>query len=336
MSKRVAILTSGGDAPGMNACIRATIIACQKANFTLLGYNHGYNGLLQQEYIPLSLDSTHNLIQQGGTILHSARCKEFKNHEGIIKAANNLREAEIDTLIVIGGDGSFRGAAKLSEEWEGQILGIPGTIDNDISGTDATIGYFTAIDTAMSSIDKVRDTADAFERVFLVEVMGRNAGFLALNAALSSAADYVVVPEFFKSADVEIKKIVTQIKAQRALKGTVSYIVVVAENVWPNGLPGLAEALQEHDISDVRPVTLGHVQRGGSPVAQDRLLATMLGEFAISLVGGDVTNIMVGEVNQRPVIVPLPKTWEETKPLNEARVDAMCTLMNERYSGDKM
>jgi|TARA_Y100000296_G_scaffold64634_1_gene75936 6-phosphofructokinase 1 len=332
VSKRVAILTSGGDAPGMNACIRAAIIACQKANYTLLGYKHGYNGLLQQEYIPLSLDSTHNLIQQGGTILHSARCKELKSQEGIKKAANNLMKAEIDTLIVIGGDGSFRGAAELGKEWDGQILGIPGTIDNDISGTDATIGYFTAIDTAMSSIDKVRDTADAFERIFLIEVMGRNAGFLALNAALSSAADYVVVPEFFDSADKEIEKLVAQIKAQRALKGPVSFIVVVAENVWPNGLAGLTDALQNHDISDVRPVTLGHVQRGGSPVAQDRLLATTLGEFAISLVGSDITNIMVGEVNQRPVTVRLSKTWENTKPLNEARVDAMRTLMNERYS----
>ena len=332
MSKRVAILTSGGDAPGMNACIRAAIIACQKANYTLLGYKHGYNGLLQQEYIPLSLDSTHNLIQQGGTILHSARCKELKSQEGIKKAANNLMKAEIDTLIVIGGDGSFRGAAELGKEWDGQILGIPGTIDNDISGTDATIGYFTAIDTAMSSIDKVRDTADAFERIFLIEVMGRNAGFLALNAALSSAADYVVVPEFFDSAEKEIEKLVAQIKAQRALKGPVSFIVVVAENVWPNGLAGLTDALQNHDISDVRPVTLGHVQRGGSPVAQDRLLATTLGEFAISLVGSDITNIMVGEVNQRPVTVPLSKTWENTKPLDEARVDAMRTLMNERYS----
>ncbi|CAA0348494.1 6-phosphofructokinase [Alteromonas alvinellae] len=332
MSKRVAILTSGGDAPGMNACIRAAVIACQRANYTLLGYKHGYNGLLQQEYIPLSLDSTHNLIQQGGTILHSARCKELKSHEGIKKAANNLMKAEIDTLIVIGGDGSFRGAAAIGKEWNGQILGIPGTIDNDISGTDATIGYFTAIDTAMSSIDKVRDTADAFERIFLIEVMGRNAGFLALNAALSSAADYVVVPEFFESADKEIEKIVTQIKAQRALKGPVSFIVVVAENVWPKGLSGLTEELMKHDISDVRPVTLGHVQRGGSPVAQDRLLATTLGEFAISLVGSDITNIMVGEVNQRPVTVPLHKTWENTKPLNEAHVEAMRTLMNERYS----
>ncbi len=328
MSKRVAILTSGGDAPGMNACIRATIIACQKANFTLLGYKHGYNGLLQQEYISLSLDSTHNLIQQGGTILHSARCKEFKQTEGLVKAAENLTQANIDTLIVIGGDGSFRGASKLSEHWNGQIIGIPGTIDNDIAGTDATIGYYTAIDTAMSSIDKVRDTADAFERIFLVEVMGRNAGFLALNAALSSAADYVVVPEFFASAEAEIQKIVKMHYEQNLYKQLETELDQLPLHTRST------EALQQYDINDVRPVTLGHVQRGGSPVAQDRLLATTLGEFAISLVGKDVTNVMVGEVNQRPVTVPLSDTWEKTKPLNEARVDAMRTLMNERYRSE--
>lgn len=332
MSKRVAILTSGGDAPGMNACIRAVAIACKGAGHELVGYKHGYNGLLEQEFISLSLDSTHNLIQQGGTVLHSARCKAFASIEGANCAATNLRKARIDTLIVIGGDGSFRGASHLSQFWDGQIIGIPGTIDNDIYGTDATIGYYTAIDTAMSSIDKVRDTADAFERIFLVEVMGRHAGFLALNAALSSASDYVIVPEFFVSEKHDIELIIKQIKAQRAFKGTVSFIIVVAENVWPNGLAGLTEALNQHGIDDVRLVTLGHVQRGGSPVSQDRLLATTLGEYAVGLVGSTHTNIMVGEVNQRPVMVPLEETWSKTKALNEARVSTMKTLMNERYS----
>lgn len=331
MSKRVAILTSGGDAPGMNACIRAVAIACKSAGYELLGYKHGYNGLLEQEFVSLSLDSTHNLIQQGGTVLHSARCKTFASTEGAQNAATNLCEAQIDTLIVIGGDGSFRGASHLSQFWDGQIIGIPGTIDNDIYGTDATIGYYTAIDTAMSSIDKVRDTADAFERIFLVEVMGRHAGFLALNAALASAADYVIVPEFFVSEEHDIELIINQIQAQRALKGSVSFIIVVAENVWPNGLSGLTKALNQRGIDDVRPVTLGHVQRGGSPVSQDRLLATTLGEHAVSLVGSSSTNIMVGEVNQRPVLVPLEETWSKTKALNEARVSTMKTLMNERY-----
>ena len=331
MSKRVAVLTSGGDAPGMNACLRAIIIGCQRQGFKLIGYKHGFNGLINQEFIPLSLESTHNLIQYGGTILQSARCEAFKTPEGAKTAAVNLANVGIDTLIVIGGDGSFRGANHLSQYWDGQIIGIPGTIDNDIAGTDATIGYYTAIDTAMSSIDKVRDTADAFERLFLVEVMGRNAGFLALNAALSSAADYVIVPEFFDNDKNEINRIVTQINGQRALKGAVSFIIVVAENVWPNGLAGLASALNKHGINDVRPVTLGHVQRGGSPVAQDRLLASSLGNHAVNLVGQAQTNIMVGELNHRVVSVPLSDTWTKQKPLNDTRIAAMKTQMNERY-----
>lgn len=332
MSKRVAILTSGGDAPGMNACLRAAIIKCQCAGYELVGYKHGYNGLLDQDFVSLVSETTHNLIQQGGTLLHSARCKSFKTDEGAIKAAHNLQKAKIDTLIVIGGDGSFRGASHLSQFWDGQIIGIPGTIDNDIAGTDATIGYYTAIDTAMNSIDKVRDTADAFERIFLVEVMGRHAGFLALNAAISAAADYVIVPEFFSSEQDEINNIVKQIKARRAKQGAVSFIIVVAENVWPDGLHGLTNQLVKNGIDDVRPVTLGHVQRGGSPVSQDRLLATSLGEFAISLVGSTHNNVMVGEVNQKPVIVPLETTWNSTKPLNEAQVNTMQALMNGRYS----
>ena len=330
MSKRIAILTSGGDAPGMNACIRAVIIACQKAGHELYGYLHGYNGLVNQEYISLSFDTTHNLIQQGGTILHSARCKTFETDDGAQKSAENLSKLAIDTLIVIGGDGSFRGLKHLSTFWSGQTIGLPGTIDNDINGTDATIGYYTAIDTAMSSIDKVRDTADAFERVFLVEVMGRHAGFLALNAALSSAADYVLLPELFEGCEQELDNIICQIKAQRALKGTVSFIVVVAENVWPGGLNALSTALNAKGIEDVRPVTLGHVQRGGSPVSEDRLLATHLGAYAVSLIGSENTNIMVGEVNKLPVVVPLDTCWQN-KPLNSAQVNIIRSLMNARY-----
>ena len=330
MSKRVAVLTSGGDAPGMNACIRAIVIACKKRNYDLIGYLHGYNGLIKQESISLSLDSTHNLIQQGGTVLHSARCKAFTEEAGLKQAAANLSEAGVDALLVIGGDGSFRGATRLAGHYHGQIIGIPGTIDNDIAGTDATIGYYTAIDTAMNSIDKVRDTADAFERIFLVEVMGRHAGFLALNAALSSAADYVILPEFFESPESEIKKILTQIHAQRRVRGSVSFIIVVAENVWPQGLQALTKALNDSGITDVRPVTLGHVQRGGTPVSNDRLLATSLGEYAVSLVGTDTSNVMVGEVNREPTTVPL-NTTSDNKPLNSAQVALMQSIMNERY-----
>ena len=331
MSKRVAVLTSGGDAPGMNACIRAIVIACEHLGYALIGYQHGYNGLINQEYESLSLNATHNLIQQGGTILHSARCEAFKSVQGAKDAARNLNTLGIDTLIVIGGDGSFRGAEHLSQYWPGQILGIPGTIDNDVAGCDATVGYYTAIDTAVSSIDKVRDTADAFERIFLVEVMGRHAGFLALNAALASAADYVIVPELFESEDAELKSIAAQIEARRQLKGPVSFIVVVAENVWPGGLSTLAERLSSQMQSEVRPVTLGHVQRGGSPVSQDRLLATKLGTHAVALVETDKNKVMVGEVNHKSVEVPLKATWENNKPLDDCSLSTMRITMNNRY-----
>jgi len=331
VSKRVAVLTSGGDAPGMNACIRAIVIACERHDYTLFGYLHGFNGLLNQEYEMLSLNATHNLIQQGGTILHSARCERFKSQQGAQDAAQNLTALNIDTLIVIGGDGSFRGTEHLSQYWSGQLIGIPGTIDNDVAGTDATIGYYTAIDTAMSSIDKVRDTADAFERIFLVEVMGRHAGFLALNAALASAADYVILPETFTDDITELNKITHQIDALRKLKGPVSFIVVVAEHVWQGGLNALSDKLGVETQSEVRPVTLGHVQRGGSPVSQDRLLATKLGTHAVSLVTKEITGIMVGEVHGRPVEVPLPVTWEQAKPLDACSTQTMQIIMNERY-----
>lgn len=331
MSKRVAVLTSGGDAPGMNACIRAIIIACEKKGYTLFGYQHGYNGLLTQEYDTLALNVTYNLIQQGGTILHSARCEEFKTKEGAKTAAQNLTSLAIDSLIVIGGDGSFRGAEHLSHYWQGQIIGIPGTIDNDVFGTDATIGYYTAIDTAVSSIDKVRDTADAFERIFLVEVMGRHAGFLALNAALASGADYVVLPELFEDEETELHKITHQLACRRRLKGSVSFIVVVAENVWPSGLEKLTEKLKSHSQSEVRPVILGHVQRGGSPVSPDRLLATNLGTNAVDLIDSDTNLVMVGERDGKAVQVPLKDTWQTAKPLNKSNLHAMQIVMNGRY-----
>ncbi len=332
MTKKVAVLTSGGDAPGMNACIRAIVLACERANYAIVGYQHGYNGLLNQDYCLLNNDEVHNLIQRGGTVLHSARCHEFKTDEGAKKAAENLDKLDIDTLIVIGGDGSFRGASKLSEFWRGQILGLPGTIDNDISGTDSTIGFYTAIDTAVSSIDKVRDTADAFERIFLVEVMGRHAGFLALHAALASSADYVILPELFDEPETVLNHITTQLSERRKQSSHISYIIVLAEKLWPGGIDALAKALTDKTQSEVRPVILGHVQRGGSPVSQDRILATKLGAYSVGLIGKKVSGVMVGEKNGKIVEVPLENTWETQKPLDKQLVKTMKTLMNERYA----
>lgn len=331
MSKKVAVLTSGGDAPGMNACIRAIVLACERAGYPVIGYKHGYNGLLNGESWELTSAKMHNLIQRGGTILHSARCEEFKQEAAAKKAAKHLTEDGVDTLIVIGGNGSFQGANHLAKFWQGQVIGIPGTIDNDIAGTDATIGYYTAIDTAVSSIDKVRDTADAFERIFLVEVMGRHAGFLALNAALASSSDYVILPELFKSAKDTLEDILTQFTERRKQRGNISFVIVLTEHLWPNGVNALAEELTQRTQSEVRPVILGHVQRGGSPVSQDRILATKLGAHAVGLVGTDINNVMVGERDGLAVEVPLPLTWEEQKPLNHQLALTMHDLMNHRY-----
>ena len=328
MSKKIAILTSGGDAPGMNACIRATVFACEQFGYQVIGYLHGYNGLLKQQYKPLNAPDMHNLIQRGGTILHSARCLEFKTVEAAKLAAKNLDDAGVEALIVIGGDGSFRGANHLSQYWRGQVIGLPGTIDNDIYGTDATIGYFTAIETAVSSIDKVRDTADAFERIFLVEVMGRHAGFIALNAAVASASDHVVVPELFEDRETAINHMLAELQFRRENHGSISYVVVIAENVWPDGLPNLAEELESRTGSEVRPVILGHVQRGGSPVPQDRILASKLGVYAVKAIHHGKTGIMIGEQNGKAVEVPLEQTWSQQKPLEPFCVDAMQLLVN--------
>ena len=332
MNSKVAILTSGGDAPGMNACIRAIVLVCERAGHDIVGYLHGYNGLLSQEYMTLDSRQVHNLAQRGGTILHSARCKPFKTDESGKLAAANLTALGIDTLFVIGGDGSFRGAAHPGKIWQGQIIGLPGTIDNDINGTDATIGYFTAIETAVQSVDKVRDTADAFERVFLVEVMGRHAGFLGLNGAIASASDYVILPELFESEEKTLKDILTQLNERREQRGNVSYIIVLAENLWPGGIADLASRLESLTETEVRPVILGHVQRGGSPVSQDRLLALKLGAYAATLTGSAVTGVMIGELHGKPVQVPLEDTWKQRKPLDDLSVDTMKLLMNNRYA----
>ncbi len=326
--KRIAVLTSGGDAPGMNACIRAIVLTAEHYNIEVIGYRHGYNGLLNQEYKYMDRNVVSNIMQAGGTVLRSARCLEFKSEEAAKKSANNLDELEIEALLVIGGDGSFKGAHHLSQFWDKQIIALPGTIDNDISGTDATIGYSTAIETALGSIDKVRDTADAFERIFLVEVMGRHAGFIALSAAVSSGADQVLLPELNKDNASALQSITYHIETARKIKGNTSYIIVVAENLWPGGVTALAEVLTKEIGTDCRPVILGHVQRGGSPVNQDRLLATKLGAYAVEAAIDGKSDIMVGECNHQLVDVPLTETWEKQKALDPYLVKIQTQLFD--------
>jgi 6-phosphofructokinase 1 len=330
-SKRIAVLTSGGDAPGMNACIRAIVVACEGAGHTIIGFEHGYNGLLEQNWRKLDSKKVHNIIQRGGTILRSARCKTFKQETSGQLAANNLDELAIDALIVIGGDGSFRGAVHLGKFWSGQVIGLPGTIDNDIYGCDATIGYYTAIDTAVSSIDKVRDTADAFERIFLVEVMGRHAGFLGASAALAGAANYVILPELFTDPESVLNDIQQQVAIHRQRYGHESYIIVLTENLWPSGINALAEALETRTDGEVRPVILGHVQRGGSPVSQDRILATTLGVQAVRSIEQGKNGIMVATAQGDVVEVALEETWQHKKSLGNTLTHCMLTMLNERH-----
>ena len=314
--KRIAVLTSGGDAPGMNACIRAIVLTAEHFNISVVGFRHGYYGLLNSEHVEITTDMVANIIQNGGTILHSARCSEFKTENAALKAANNLDALGIDALLVIGGDGSFHGAHHLQQYWHKPVIGLPGTIDNDIYGTDATIGYFTAIETALDAIDKIRDTADAFERVFLIEVMGRHAGFIGLSASISSGADQVLLPEINNDNDAAFKNLVARIETTRERKGQCSYIVVVAENLWPGGVTSLAEKINSELNIESRPVVLGHIQRGGSPSPQDRILATKLGAYAVECALQGKSGIMVGEQNQHLVEVPLPQTWQNQKPLD--------------------
>ncbi|GAA0857348.1 ATP-dependent 6-phosphofructokinase [Aliiglaciecola litoralis] len=314
--RKIAMLTSGGDAPGMNACIRAIVLTSLRYGLEVYGYKHGYNGLLEQEYLNLRASNVTNIIQRGGTILRSARCLTFMSDDAARLAAKNLDALGIEALLVIGGDGSFRGAHHLSQHWQGQVIGLPGTIDNDIYGTDATIGYYTAIETALDSIDKVRDTADAFERIFLIEVMGRNAGFIGLNAAIASGADQVMVPELTRSCEDELKNIIDHIDAVKRRRGNNSYIVVITENLWPQGVTQLAQTLTEETEIECRPVILGHVQRGGSPVSQDRVLATKMGAYAVEAALEGKSGVMVAEVNQQLSCCPLETSWQTQKALD--------------------
>ncbi|MEP1446129.1 MAG: ATP-dependent 6-phosphofructokinase [Paraglaciecola sp.] len=326
--KKIAVLTSGGDAPGMNACIRSIVLTAEHYDLEVIGYRHGYNGLIDQEYKLLSATNVTNIIQRGGTILKSGRCDDFHTEEGGRAAAKNLQELSIDALLVIGGNGSFRGAHHLCKYYTGQVIGLPGTIDNDISCTDATIGYYTAIETALDSIDKVRDTADAFERIFLVEVMGRHAGFIALNAAVAAAADRVLVPEDCHDIDLEVDNIIEHLHAVYNQRGISSFIVVTSENLLPGGVITLAQMITDKTQIECRPVILGHVQRGGSPVSQDRILATKLGAFAVEQALAGQNNIMVGELNSKLVAHPIEESWLQKKPLDKYLLKLQQQLFN--------
>lgn len=320
--KCVGILTSGGDAPGMNAAIRAVTRAAIYNGFDVKGIMRGYKGLITDEIIPFQTQNVSNIIQQGGTILKTARCEEFRTPEGRKIAYDNIIKHGISALVVIGGNGSLTGARIFASEYNFPIVGVPGTIDNDLFGTDTTIGYDTALNTIVESVDKIRDTATSHERIFFIEVMGREAGFLALNGAIASGAEAAIIPEIATEVDQ-----LGEFIQQGFRKSKNSSIVLVAESELTGGAIGLAERVKnEFPQYDVRVTILGHIQRGGSPSASDRILASRLGEAAINALLEDQRNVMVGIQNDELVYIPFSKAIKNQKPIKRELLNTLRTL----------
>ena len=311
--KCIGLLTSGGDAPGMNAAIRSVTRAAIFNGIKVKAIYRGYKGLITGEIKDFQTQNVSNIIQQGGTILKSARCMEFYTPEGRKTAYDNMQKEGIDALVVIGGDGTFTGARIFAQEFNVPIVGLPGTIDNDVYGTDSTIGYDTALNTIIDAVDKIRDTATSHERLFFIEVMGRDAGFLALNSALASGAEAAIIPE----RETKVDQLEELIK-NGFRKSKNSSIVIVAESDITGGANGLAERMhKEHPEYDVRVTILGHIQRGGSPTAYDRILASRMGVAAIDALLDEQRSIMIGIVNDEIVHVPFTKAIKDDKPVNE-------------------
>jgi 6-phosphofructokinase 1 len=300
--KKVGVLTSGGDSPGMNAAIRSVVRTCAYHNIACVGIYRGYQGMIEGDFIPMGARTVHNIINKGGTILKSARSKEFRTAEGRKKAYDELVKEGVDALVVIGGDGSFTGAEIFNQEYGFPVMGIPGTIDNDIFGTSHTLGYDTALNTVIECIDKIRDTASSHNRLFFVEVMGRDAGHIALNAGIGGGAEEILIPE----AELGLERLLESLKKSKA-SGKSSSIVVIAEgdkigkNVFE--LKDFVETnLPEYDI---RVSVLGHMQRGGAPSCYDRVLASRLGVKAVESLMEGKSNLMVGILNDKVALTPL-------------------------------
>ena len=320
--KCVGILTSGGDAPGMNAAIRAVTRSAIFNGLKVKGIYRGYKGLITGEIQEFQTQNVSNIIQQGGTILKTARCKEFKTPEGRATAYETMKKEGIDALVVIGGDGSLTGARLLAQEYDVPCIGLPGTIDNDLYGTDTTIGYDTALNTILDAVDKIRDTATSHERLFFVEVMGRDAGFLALNGAIAAGAEAAIIPEF----NTEVDQLEEFIK-NGFRKSKSSSIVLVAESEITGGAMHYAERVKnEYPQYDVRVTILGHFQRGGRPTAHDRIIASRMGVASIQALLEGQRNIMIGIDHDEIVYVPFNKAIKNDKPINKELVNVLNEL----------
>ncbi len=316
--KRLAVLTSGGDAPGMNACLRAVVRTALYHKIEVIGFKHGYEGLINDEHIHLDRKSVANIIQRGGTILKTSRSERFKTEEGLQKAAQNLTKHQVDALVVIGGDGSFKGAIALSKVSKIPIVGCPGTIDNDLIGTDFTIGYDTAINTVIDAVDKIRDTAESHDRVFIVEVMGRDAGLIALRSGIGTGAEAILIPE----TKNDVPQLIARLKTSRSDK--TSKIIIVAEGDESGGAYKVAEKLKEQFPQfDMRVSILGHIQRGGSPTCMERVNASIMGYNAVEALLQDKHGVMIGIVNKQVTYTPFENAIKHTQALNPAMLKMM-------------
>lgn len=300
---KIGVLTSGGDSPGMNAAIRAVVRTGIYYGMEVYGIMRGYQGMIDDDIIKMEGKSVANIIQRGGTILKTARCKEFFEYEGRKKAYSNLKKRGIDGLVIIGGDGSFRGAKKFHEEFDIPSAGIPGTIDRDIVGTDFTIGFDTAVNTAVEAIDKIRDTADAHDRLFIIEVMGRDAGFIALHSGIATGAENILIPE--RKTDME--EVIKSLQEKEKRKKLVN-LIVVAEGDDFGGAEGVNKVIKERMPElETRVCVLGHIQRGGSPSCLDRLVASRMGYHAVECLMEGNFNMMIGIKENRINYTPLEK-----------------------------
>ncbi|NOY38284.1 MAG: 6-phosphofructokinase [Chlorobi bacterium] len=310
--KRIGVLSSGGDAPGMNAAIRAVTRTAIYNGIEVIGIRHGYQGMINGYFKLLKTFNVSDIIQRGGTILKTARCEEFKTPEGRKKAYNNLKDRRLDGVVVIGGDGSFTGARIFNEEYDIPFIGIPGTIDNDIYGTDYTIGYDTALNTVIEAVDKIRDTASAHNRLFFIEVMGAEAGFIAIRSGLACGAEAIIIPEIKN----QVKKLRSFLEEGFKRKKS-SNIIIVAEGADEGGAFGVAKKAKK-DFQDysVRVTVLGHIQRGGSPSVYDRVTASRLGYAAVEALMDDQKSAMVGLQNNEVVLVPFRKAVKLHKEVN--------------------
>ena len=319
--KTIGVLTSGGDAPGMNAAIRAVTRAGICNGFKIMGVFRGYDGLINDEIKPFTTENVSGIIMSGGTIPKTARSKEFQTPEGRQKAYDNMQKHGIDALVVIGGNGSLTGAMEFAREYDVCCIGLPGTIDNDLYGTDSTIGYDTTMNTIMDCVDRIRDTAQSHERIFFVEVMGRDAGFLAQNSAIASGAEAAIIPEDSTGVDQLARFMERGIR-----KSKKSCIVIVSESPKCGALYYADRVRKEFPNFDVRVSILGHLQRGGRPTAHDRILASRTGVGAIEAIIQGQRNIMVGVRNNEVVYVPLSEAIRSDKPFDKKLIKVLDEL----------